>query len=146
MEPGGIYLILSASTVEYHWEIYVASTPTKGIAHHANNSEGGWRYERRLTDELVNSEMLALALKVGTVPSPDVHARIDNILGDPSMISQDEGFRCRKWALDGVERLRDAGIVDVPYIEVVMDRAYELADGNRSNIELGMGGYVVASM
>ncbi|OAT12825.1 hypothetical protein BDBG_08121 [Blastomyces gilchristii SLH14081] len=70
MEANGIYLILSVAAVEYHWGIYVAENATKGVIHHANNTQGGWSYERKLTQTLVLSKMLALALKIGTIPLP----------------------------------------------------------------------------
>lgn len=107
---------------------------------------GGWTYERKHTGNLVRSKMLALALKVGTFPLPQGHAQIDNILGDPNMISQAPGFRCRAWALDGVARLNNMGVVNAPDIPGIMAKAYELADANRANIELGTGTYAVASL
>ncbi|KKZ60277.1 hypothetical protein EMCG_04988 [[Emmonsia] crescens] len=146
MEANGIYVILSVATVEYHWGIYIAEGVEGGVVHHANNQTGGWSYERRHTKNLLRSKMLALALRVGTVPLPQGHAQIDQILGDPGMISQEPGFRCRAWALDGVARLHNMGIVDAPDISVVMAKAYELADANRANIELGTGEFTVASL
>ncbi|EAS35723.2 uncharacterized protein CIMG_10676 [Coccidioides immitis RS] len=96
--------------------IYVTGDDLRqgGVVHHANNKTGGWSYERKYTNNLVRSKMLALALKVGTVPLPQGHAQIDHILGDPNMISQDSGFRCRAWAMDAVARLHDAGVVNAP--------------------------------
>ncbi|OAX80795.1 hypothetical protein ACJ72_04862 [Emergomyces africanus] len=149
MEPNKIYVILSVSPVEYHWEIYVSDDVAQsGVIHHANNATGGWSYERKHTDTTVRSQMLALALKVGTVPVPlpDGRAQIDQILGDPAMISQAPEFRCRAWALDGVARLHKMGIVDAPDTSVVMAKSYELADANRTNIELGLGKCTVASL
>ncbi|OAT13121.1 hypothetical protein BDBG_17741 [Blastomyces gilchristii SLH14081] len=140
MEPNGIYVTLSVNATEYHWGIYVTGDDLRqGVAvHHANNKTGGWSYERKYTNNLVRSKMLALALRVGTVPLPQGHAQIDHILGDPSMISQDSGFRCRAWAMDAVARLHDAGIVNAPDVSEVMTKAYEIANANRSKIEQGI--------
>lgn len=146
MEANGIYLILSVAAVEYHWGIYVAESATRGVIHHANNAQGGWSYERKHTQTLVLSKMLALALKIGAIPLPQGHAQIDPILGNPSMISQDPGFRCRAWALDGVARLHSMGVVNAPDNSAVMARAYQLANANRSNIELGTGSFAVATL
>ncbi|KAK2798467.1 hypothetical protein FQN50_008827 [Emmonsiellopsis sp. PD_5] len=121
MEPNGIYVILSVSVTECHWGIYVTGDDLRqgGVVHHANNKTGGWSYERKYTNNLVRSKMLALALKVRTVPLPQGHAQIDHILDDPNMISQDSGFRCRAWAMDAVARLHDAGIVNAPDVSEV---------------------------
>ncbi|OAX78271.1 hypothetical protein ACJ72_07422 [Emergomyces africanus] len=146
MEANGIYLILSVAAVEYHWGIYVAENATKGVIHHANNAQGGWSYERKLTQTLVLSKMLALALKIGTIPLPQGHTQIDPILGNPNMISQDPGFRCKAWALDGVARLHTRGVVNAPDNSAVMAKAYQLANANRSNIELGTGSFVVTTL
>ncbi|KAK2763870.1 hypothetical protein FQN54_009488 [Arachnomyces sp. PD_36] len=127
MEANGIYVILSVAAVEYHWGIYVADDDEGGIVHHANNAT-------------------ALALRVGTIPLPQGHAQIDHILGNPNMISQTPGFRCRAWTMDGVARLHNMGVVNAPDISEVMTKAYELADANRVNIEQGTGKYVVASL
>jgi hypothetical protein len=146
MEANGIYLTLTVSAVEYHWGIYVAEDTNNGIVHHANNAEGGWSYERKPSNPYFLSEMLALALKIGTIPLPQGHAQIDAVLSDPNMISQDPGFRCRAWALDGVARLHAAGAVNAPDISAVMAKAYQLANADRSNIERGTGQYVVATL
>ncbi|OAT01352.1 uncharacterized protein BDCG_17046 [Blastomyces dermatitidis ER-3] len=87
MEPNGIYVTLSVNATEYHWGIYVTGDDLRqGVAvHHADNKTGGWSYERKYTNNLVRSKMLALALRVGTVPLPQGHAQIDHILGDPKL-------------------------------------------------------------
>lgn len=48
--------------------------------------------------------------------------------------------------MDGVARLHNSGVVNAPDISEVMAKAYELADANRVNIELGTEKYVVASL
>ncbi|KAK2813993.1 hypothetical protein FQN50_000397 [Emmonsiellopsis sp. PD_5] len=146
MEANAIYLVLSVNMTEYHWGIYVAENPTTGVIHHVNNAQGGWLYERKHSETLVLSKMLVLALKIGTIPLPQGHARIDPILGNRNMVSQDPGFRCRAWAMDGVARLHAAGVVNAPDNPAVMAKAYRLANANRANIEQGTGTFVVATL
>ncbi|EGC45329.1 conserved hypothetical protein [Histoplasma capsulatum var. duboisii H88] len=88
MERNGIYVILSVNSTEYHWGVYItgADLLQAGVVHHANNNTGCWSYERKYTDRLVRSKMLALALRVGTVPLAQGHARIDHILSDPTSL------------------------------------------------------------
>lgn len=117
-EPNGLYLCLldRGDLYNFHWELFLASTPAAGIVCHITNDKRleQWEYETLSTSEMPSLRRLLVGLKIGTV-APMMHRPLCNRLSeiplDPVSIRYMESISCRVWTKEALFTLDDEGYV-----------------------------------
>lgn len=117
-EPNGLYLCVldRGDTYNFHWELYLAVTPTTGTFCHIINDKqpARWEFEAVNTNEMPSLRQLLVGLKIGSV-SPMMHRPLCNRLGviplDPFSTRYGEPMNCRVWAKEALFALDDEGYV-----------------------------------
>ncbi|KAJ5172327.1 hypothetical protein N7492_004920 [Penicillium capsulatum] len=117
-EPNGLYLCLldRGNTYNFHWELYLANTPTTGTICHITNDKlpTQWDFEVVSTSEMPSLRQLLVGLKVGTV-TPMMHRPLCHRLGliplDLFSARYGESMNCRVWTKEALFALDDEGYV-----------------------------------
>lgn len=144
LQSDGIYIVLYILYPrKYHWSLFVPTANPGGEIWNAIEKAGGWFLETKRSPDILNSMSIAVALKVGSVPSANLEA-FNAILtsvptGKPS-IHTNEKFDSRVWVKDSLEALRHAGFIKLKMdIEDIEDDAVAKADKNQKPAAYGRG-------
>ncbi|CZR69953.1 uncharacterized protein PAC_19854 [Phialocephala subalpina] len=145
-EPGGMYILLSAlPDGGMHWGIFVMVSPPFGMIYNATDSDGTWRLDEHMTENVASSQNILGGLLIKRRIDENMQDQIHNVLTRVPCPPQGgyiqqwgENFRCRVWVKDAIERLRMAGLIGNYPTEDIWDEAFRLGESARRNGQRGV--------
>ncbi|KAK1144126.1 hypothetical protein N8T08_005788 [Aspergillus melleus] len=123
-DTNGLYILVSniGAVRQFHWGLYLATTPNDGrVSHMVNNIETGykWRYRTRISNNVPISKSLIVAVKIA-VMDPALHGAL---AGRLKVVSEDPPISCLIWLRRALKDLDDEGFIKLfaKVEDIVMD-------------------------
>ncbi|KAH6717564.1 hypothetical protein BKA61DRAFT_474738 [Leptodontidium sp. MPI-SDFR-AT-0119] len=134
-EAGGLYIILSLLPNDgMHWGLFLMVSHPWGNVYNATDSSGEWVLEEHMTENVVGSQSIIVALQIGSGIDESQSTAVHGIITSTPVLRQggfvarwNENFRCRVWVKDAIERLRVADFVPDCDVQDIEDEADSVA-------------------
>ncbi|KAJ5359608.1 uncharacterized protein N7496_012021 [Penicillium cataractarum] len=139
-EVNGLYILLTdrgENSFAFHWGFYLHQSGISGCIYHLINDDGpaSWRFDSRLSENVMFSQRLLAAIKIGVIDLVLHQALPDRLQEIPIAYSTrfHESITCRVWLKEALFALDDEGYVKLTRsVDEIEAEAKILAIQNKS--------------
>ncbi|KAF7122518.1 hypothetical protein CNMCM5793_000543 [Aspergillus hiratsukae] len=139
-DVNGLYILLSDrgdKSYTFHWGFYLHQAEKSGYLYHLVNESDStsWRFEARPSKNIMHSQRLLVALKIGVL-DPALHQALLDRLGQIPIAHSTrfhENITCRVWLKEALFALDDEGYIKLTQgVNDIEEEAKNFAMRNKS--------------